>query len=295
MKIENWASSEPLPALFREMRTLELDPHIAELDAFGFTVVPPEKVAPPEFQQRILDAILAVHERRSGQRIDDLGNAEIKHKGALYHGMIFDDPIFEEMLMNPVVRALAHYLCGRSAVLSDFAGFLRSQGSQTLALHSDTAGAPPPLPEYAQVCNVTWIHTDYSRENGALSIVPGSHRLCRQPAPYESDGYGDDALVKPIAIEAKAGSIVCWHGNTWHGAWDRQVPGVRVNTIIYFCRSYMRPLVDFAARASEDALARHPPEFAELLGCRHPWPLTEQGKPRGGSGNWGLDVRNPWG
>ena len=61
-----------------------------------------------------------------------------------------------------------------------------------------------------------------------------------------------------------------------------------------FSRSYMRPLVDFAGRVPADSLRRTPPEYAEVLGCRHPWPLTESGKPRGGDGSWGLDILDIW-
>ncbi|HEX9889270.1 MAG TPA: phytanoyl-CoA dioxygenase family protein, partial [Nitriliruptorales bacterium] len=138
----------------------------------------------------------------------------------------------------------------------------------------DSVGMPAPLPQYAQVCNVTWIHTDYSKENGSVAIVPGSHRFGRHPFPHEEDFLKEDAPFRPIAIEAAAGSIVFWHGNTWHGAWPRTEPGVRINTLMYFNRSYVKQMQDLRLKVTDEMLERNPPEFAELVGCKHPYPLA---------------------
>lgn len=268
-------ATDELALTFASVRRLGLEQNIAELDAFGYTVVEPDKVAPPEFHKRMLEAILEVHERNTGERITDLDGGELAGTGAGHFGMVLEDPVFEEALLNPVTTTLAHYLVGRSAILSDMVTQLKSRHRRpTHDLHTDAVGMPPPLPQYAQVANVTWISTDYTRANGAVAIVPGSHRFGRHPYPHEENFLAEDAPFKPIAVEAPAGSIICWHGNTWHGAWPRDNRGIRVNTIMYFCRSYVRPMQDLARRVSDEALQRNPPEFADLLGREHPYPLV---------------------
>ena len=285
MELTSFETTPFLNEIFGDVRKLGLEHNIAELEAFGFTIVEPDRVAPPDTHRRALEAILQLHERKTGQLInpDDVDSASLTDSYALYHAALFEDRVFEEMVLNPVVLTLARYLTGRSAQLSDFAPYMRSQGSSATPLHSDTAGVPPPMPQYAQVCNVTWIHSDYSRDNGALAIVPGSHRFGHAPTPYEANGYREDSLVKAIAIEAPAGSLVCWHGNTWHGAWRRTNPGLRVATIMYFCRSYYRRLADLTSLATQEAIDRNPPDFAEILGWREGEP------PEAG----GLGVRRP--
>ena len=57
MKIEDWESASSMPMLYRELQGLGLESNIAELEAFGFTVVPPEKVAPPAFHEAVQKAL----------------------------------------------------------------------------------------------------------------------------------------------------------------------------------------------------------------------------------------------
>ena len=66
MEIADWKSAGPMAPLYRELATLDLLENIAELDFFGFTVVPPEKVGPPEFHADVKSALLDVIRERFG-------------------------------------------------------------------------------------------------------------------------------------------------------------------------------------------------------------------------------------
>ena len=66
MKIEDWESAESMPMLYRELQELGLETNIAELEAFGFTVVPPEKAAPPKFLAAAKEALLRIVSDRFG-------------------------------------------------------------------------------------------------------------------------------------------------------------------------------------------------------------------------------------
>jgi ectoine hydroxylase-related dioxygenase (phytanoyl-CoA dioxygenase family) len=67
-------------------------------------------------------------------------------------------------------------------------------------------------------------------------------------------------------VEAKAGSLLIWHGNTWHGAVPRTKPGLRVSIIQYFGRWYHNPGDMFAKHFTKEMVARLPPRFADLIG-----------------------------
>src|SRR5262249_45759962 len=115
MDIGNWETAKDLLPIYADIRRLGLESCVAELDAFGFTVIPPERIAPPEFHARLRDAILSVHERRSGQRVTaaDLPTASLPgdRPVATYWSLLGEDPVFEEAVLNPVVYAMARYLC----------------------------------------------------------------------------------------------------------------------------------------------------------------------------------------
>ncbi len=260
-------------AHWAEIERLDLVSHVAELEANGLTVIPPHKVAEPGFAERLRQAVLDVGERRTGEVIDVAGTTEAVYAGGFGYQLfylLFEDEVFQEAVMNPTSLAMATHLLGESCILSNCLAGLKGPGGADLGLHSDNVGIPAPFPPYAQVCNVTWGLTDYTAGAGPLLYVPGSHRLGRHPAK----GEGLDQLVP---VEAEAGSIIFWHGGTWHGASARTDPGLRINLIVAMMRAYLRPQEMYKENVTAEILARNPERFATLVGQRvlHGW--TEEG------------------
>jgi ectoine hydroxylase-related dioxygenase (phytanoyl-CoA dioxygenase family) len=245
-----------------ELRRLDLVGNIAELEAKGLTVVPPEKVASADFIERLRDAIVRVAEERTGGAVDVAGTTETVYGGGFGRQMfylLFEDDVFQEAVLNPTALALATYLLGESCILSNCLAGLKGPGGGDLPMHCDNVMIPAPFPPYAQVGNVTWALTDYGDGAGSLQYVPGSHRFGRHPGP----GEGHDALV---SVEAQAGSIIFWHGSTWHAATARRDPGLRINLIVAMMRPYLRPQEVYRENVTAEMLAKHPPRFATLVG-----------------------------
>ena len=71
MKIKEWSSCLTQAKLYQELTQLGLLENIAELDVLVFTVIPPEKVGPPDFHARVKDALIKVVEKRFGPLSDD--------------------------------------------------------------------------------------------------------------------------------------------------------------------------------------------------------------------------------
>ncbi|MGH7878456.1 MAG: phytanoyl-CoA dioxygenase family protein, partial [Candidatus Binataceae bacterium] len=181
--------------------------------------------------------------------------------------LLVQDRVFEQALTNRPVLALISYLLGESCILNHLSSVVKGPGKEHLPLHTDQnqTGSIAPYPAYAQVANATWILSDYSRENGATCFVRGSHKLCRHPTFAEATD-----LARFTPVEAPAGSVLIWHGNTWHGALPRTAPGVRISLIAYYQRWYHPPVENLAPQITEEMLARNPRRFATLTGVAHP-------------------------
>jgi len=300
MKLDNWESTADLNPIYADIRANDLEQCVAELDAFGFTVIPPEKIAPAAFHDRLRQAILDVHERRTGHRVKaaELGAASLEGDRplAIHWSLLGEDPVFEEAVMNPIVYTMARYLCGKSVLLSDAIALIkRRDPTPTHMLHIDQAGTPPPLPPYQQVINITWALTDYTQANGALAMVPGSHRYGRMPMPYEEDFLGNDAPVRAVPVECPAGSLIIWGGTTWHASFPRSADGLRITLIMAFCRGYMMQVRDFRRETPQEVLDRNDEAFAQLLGVNSLYPIdanagTDPDKVAAFTGSG----RNPW-
>ena len=266
------ADNPEMGQVFEEIAALDLESNIAELDAFGLTTVPAEKVAPPEFTVQLRGRILELAEQRTsvtpdtehGRSHADI-DATAGQKGETWlWRILFDDPLFEQALMNPTQLAMVTYLLGYSVKLSNSSAIIKGpvtwEGApRPLGLHSDNRGVPAPFPLYAQVANVTWALTDYTLENGCVGYVPGSHKLCRHPTP-------DEVLDAVVPVEAPAGSLLIWHGNTWHAPFPRTAPGLRVSMLNYFCRDYFTPQERYREDVPAEMLERNPPRFRTLMG-----------------------------
>ena len=141
-----------------------LERHVVELDAYGFTVVPPHTLGIRDgFVDDLRDAILQVNERRNNVQYGDYRTAtHAVDFNTNNWWLLEEDDVFVESVLNPVVLTLARWMCGRSAALAGTASLIKPPKPPAakhtadrddfikhshLPLHNDTHGIPPPLPE----------------------------------------------------------------------------------------------------------------------------------------------------
>jgi ectoine hydroxylase-related dioxygenase (phytanoyl-CoA dioxygenase family) len=279
-----------LEGYFGPIQDLGLESHIARLDNYGFTVIPPEIVGPPEFIERITAAVLRVAGERTGveHRLDRAGatgkyNQTISGDGErgqyLLFYLLFEDQVFEEWLENPVFGAVMDYIMRGAGRLSNIDSFVKwktpnpEEQLKTLRLHTDGPGSPEGVLPFSHdmVCNAALCLTEYSRENGCIAMVPGSHRRGRNPAP----GDGVDTAV---AVEAAVGSLIVWHGNTWHGSFPKLTDGLRLNVTTLHCNAALKTQHRFGRDViPEEMLARRSERFRRILGIDDPMGWTTTG------------------
>jgi hypothetical protein len=268
MQIGDWKAVAGMASVYNQARELGLETNIAEIEAFGFTVIDPERTGmPKDFAPKLLDAALSIA-KREDVNVVDLNKHAIRpaHGRQLFH-LINKDPLFVDALMAPAAQIMAKYMMGLSYRLYSMVAFLKEGSAQPTPLHCDSTGVPPPIPFYGNVCNVSWVLTDYTKDSGTLCMVPGSHRLCRHPTmsevPKFMGGAGDDDLVVPVL--AKPGSIALFHGNTWHGTYPKVDAPVRCHVAMALCRNYVNPAEDYSDMP-EALLKRGGTEFARAMG-----------------------------
>lgn len=265
---------------------LGLNQNLLELQTVGYTVVP---VLSEDKIERAKAAILRRVESKTGRKIDPLtATSDDFHGMAYQHYLIFDDPVFQEILLEPKPLALMSYLLGESCVLSSMGCHFRGPGGMPLPFHAD-GSADGLTSQASMVANCNYALTPYSREAGALAVIPRSHLKKRQPTAHENWMAGGETIAEIIArspppndldtvdwelphgavtMNINPGDAVIWHGNTWHGGWRRDIPGVRMNLATYMCRQHMLPQERRGDDRYPEVFTRHEnePRFARLLG-----------------------------
>lgn len=233
-------------ALARTLATIDrlgLGDNLVELDTQGYTTI--RGVLSEDQVERAKSALLNRVEENTGQRVDIERATGADFQSPLgasmdyLHYMLYEDPVFEEILMAEEPLAIVSYLVGESCVLSSLGCHFKAPGpTGVIALHADTRG-PQPFATHAQTANVNYALTPYSREGGATALVPGSHKYARQPTLAESALTGEQCNPAAVPADLAPGDCVVWHGHTWHGSFEREIPGVRMNLAVYFARSHV--------------------------------------------------------
>ncbi len=257
-------------------RKYDIEENLLDLVMYGFTVVPPEKLAAPSLTDRLRRAILGVYERRSGQHIDDWRSYDGKLKRFQTWGWMLEDDAFLEAIHNPVFQTIGQFLTGQSGFVAGASVILKTQRQEfDLPLHSDSHGVPPPWPSFATYANLSWLLTDYlSAEDGPTLLVPGSHRG-RMPRPDESAAHiNENDQIRPVPLHGPAGSLAVWNGAMWHGSQRRTKPGMRITLVHVWQRVFMRP-IERPKEFSPEQLERWP-DLPRLLGYERIYPYQTE-------------------
>ncbi len=144
--------------------------------------------------------------------------------------LVNKDPVFEVCFTEPrLLACLAHVLGDFKLSSLNSRAALPGQGLQ--ALH--TEGGPVGLGPY-QVCNSIWLLDDFTEENGATRVVPGSHR---RTVPVR-DELPDPLAAHPdqVTLTAPAGTVIVFNSHLWHGGTRNNTDRPRRALHSYFTR-----------------------------------------------------------
>jgi hypothetical protein len=143
-------------------------------------------------------------------------------------GDVFIDCVVDET----VGQYLAHVLGPRFKLSSLNARSANPHSAQSQPLHIDAGALPDEIGYW--VCNTVWLLDDFTTENGALRVVPGSHRSGQRP----QDVLADPEHTQPdeVLVTGRAGDVVVMNSHLWHGGTANRTGGRRLALHAFYCR-----------------------------------------------------------
>ena len=285
-----------------EIEQLGLEQYARELERDGLTIVPPEVNAfGLDRIDRIVERILERAHEMTGVRFSiEEGPLEelefpkreltpeiretLKARGMeeavlnptqfLIQKLTQVDRIFRDLALNPASLALQNFMMAGATRLSSVNCFVKWQGDfgygPGLGLHADQGRTPTPWGPVAHTANSTWCLTEYTLAGGALAYVPGSHRE-GMPAPPP------ERVQDALPAEAPKGSVIVWHGATWHGAFPRKEPGLRLGLAVYHRHAATLPQEDVPGQTTEEMVrdCDNPEVYRVIAGLTDKFPYRE--------------------
>ena len=138
--------------------------------------------------------------------------------------------VFERVILTPRVLEAREHVLGLKFKLSSLT--VRSAdpwGDCAQPWHSDSGAIQDERGYW--VCNSVWMLDDFTPENGATRMIPGSHQWRRLPPPGTYDPQPGEELVL-----GKAGTVVIMNAHMWHGATANRTGMPRRAMHVYYTR-----------------------------------------------------------
>ena len=208
-----------------------------QLDEQGYCVIPGalEPKLLTHIQCRLREQALAecrLHNLKNPANTDPINQ---------WVGMLLNKgDVFLELVSHRVALSLIEHVLGAGFLISCVDSQIQHPNSVQMPLHTDQWWVPPPValgeshvrpasirrgtgttidasPSQFKiagpmVANVMWMISDFSEENGATRVVPGSHLSGKQPDPSIPHP------VDTVAAVGRAGTAFVFDGRLWHGA-----------------------------------------------------------------------------
>jgi hypothetical protein len=199
-----------------------------QLDERGFVVLPDCMGAGllRELRERI-HQIFDEERERAGHEFRTEAHA---HRLA---NLVDKGDVFGRAVLLPAVIACVRHVLGPRLKLSSLnARSADPHGEVPQPLHVDMSAIPDEQGYW--VCNAVWMLDDFTPENGATRVIPGSHRWGRRP---------QDVLEDPMAphpqetlVLGRAGSVAVMNAHAWHGGTANRTAAPRLAMHAFYCR-----------------------------------------------------------
>ena len=161
-------------------------------------------------------------------------DAFMGHKTKRFGALLSRCPTTRCMVVHPLALGIADRVlgpyCARYQV--HYTGVMHIEPGETVqTMHRDTGPFPIQNPAPPLTLATMWAVTDFTAENGATRIVPGSHR------------WPDERVPEPdeiVQAEMPAGSMLMYVGSLIHGAGANRANGARCGVALHYCLGWLR-------------------------------------------------------
>jgi ectoine hydroxylase-related dioxygenase (phytanoyl-CoA dioxygenase family) len=168
--------------------------------------------------------------------------------------------IFRRAIVLPRLLDYVRHVLGPDIKLSSLNARSADPGTDVgQPLHVDMAAIPDEKGYW--VCNTVWMLDDFTLENGATRMVPGSHRSGKRPQDVLDDPMASHP--EEVVLIGKAGGVAVMNAHMWHGGTANRTTSPRLAMHAFYCRrdkpqqQYQKQLLRHEVQAALSADLRY--------------------------------------
>jgi ectoine hydroxylase-related dioxygenase (phytanoyl-CoA dioxygenase family) len=239
-----------------DVQTLDdavVESHAEKVRTDGWTIV--EDAIPPELTDAIHDDLLRLERTLGIVPADNL--FEGVHTTRIYN-LLVHGQVYERIPVHPNVLPIVEKVLDPGLLISSLSSIAIGPDETAQPIHSDDQIIPIPKPHPPFICNTMWAITDFTEENGATRLCPGTHLADHSPDPLQH--------YDSIAAEMPKGSVLVWVGSMWHGGGANRTNQRRVGIAMNYCAGFIRQQENQQLGIPIEILRRFPRRLQELCG-----------------------------
>ena len=192
---------------------------------------------------------------RNGQ--DEFTGFETKRVGAL----MARSKTCQDLALDPLINQMAESFLGphcESYQLHFTSAIQIGPGESSQILHRDRGVWGGYIPRKIETqFSTVWAINDFTKENGATQVVPGSHKWHKDREP----------LPEEIAYaEMKAGSVFIYTGSVLHGGGTNFTEQPRLGVFLHYAPSWLRQEENQYLSCPPEVAKNFSPELRSLIG-----------------------------
>ncbi|GAC32633.1 phytanoyl-CoA dioxygenase family protein [Paraglaciecola polaris] len=165
--------------------------------------------------------------------------------------------LIDSLAIHPRITGLLDHLFQPNYLLSQAQMINILPGEVAQPLHYDDGFYPVKRPRKPLGAATIWAIDEFTDENGATVIIPGSHLLGQEIVTDRS---------QTIPVVMPAGSVVFFLGTTWHGGGANQSESTRLAATCQYCEPWLRPQENFFLELSQKTLQAIPEQLLSMVG-----------------------------
>ena len=192
---------------------------------------------------------------RNGQ--DEFTGFETKRVGAL----MARSKTCQDLALDPLINQMAESFLGphcESYQLHFTSAIQIGPGESSQILHRDRGVWGGYIPRKIETqFSTVWAINDFTKENGATQVVPGSHKWHKDREP----------LPEEIAYaEMRAGSVFIYTGSVLHGGGTNVTEQPRLGVFLHYAPSWLRQEENQYLSCPPEVAKGFSPELRSLIG-----------------------------
>ncbi len=222
-----------------------------EIERDGYVII--ENLISPELVAEIKEDLIPRFSYDSGR--NNFEGFKTQRLYAFFEKSLICNPLVE----HPLILGCLDRVFEPNYLLSQLQAINILPGEEQQPLHHDDLFYRVPRPRPALGAATIWAIDEFTQQNGATVVIPGSH-LWDDRQPTEDDLKNLEPVVMP------AGSVVFFLGTLWHAGGANRSDAARLCVSAQYCAPWCRTQENYSLSLSRETVKKCSEHIQRMLG-----------------------------